>query len=177
MGVMKNDISYLSLINMNVYAPVARDDKFLVIQSQDGEGNPNTPTDYVVSMGNTQYAQERIIAMVPKFASVPNVFYNATTLFNTIILSSNGNPDVTVTLTPGFYNLNDVQAAINAALISGGYPPVTLAGNLSGPFAGKIISSSSVPHQYFVAGTFSARLGLTTDTSNSTTVIFDSTAN
>lgn len=151
----------------------AEEARFVLIESVHGIG---TPTNYQVSYGNTNYAQERIVRIVPRNAVMTNLFYNVTSSTNTILLTTGVEPPVSIVFAPGHYNLTQIQDVINAqlALAGGAYAPVALTGSF---VTGFITSTAALPHRYFLAGTSMAeRLGLLANTATATAVTFTGVA-
>jgi hypothetical protein len=141
--------------------------RFLMLNSSDGYG---TPTNFTISLGNTEGAQERILQVVPRTLALLNTFYNVTTYTNRLHMRING-IEVTTTIPLGRYSLQQFQDFLNTTFIA-------LATFTLSPLKdGNISSQCSVTHKYFADSTFSKIFGLKSDTAEATTISTNSVAN
>jgi len=159
-------------------------EKILVLNSKDKQIGNNG--DFTVQFNDSSCQQVQKVLVKEIF--VPNIFYNITDdgkrTNNTLTLSQNGLPNITVTIPEGQYNIDllmvELKNAIDTVLIDGAIVTVTRSSTtfkLTFTFSGAGTAANNNV-QFFVAGSTIAKIiGLENDSVNGAVLLMDNIYN
>jgi hypothetical protein len=159
-------------------------EKILVVNSKDKQSGTNG--DFTVQFNDSSCQQVQKVLVKEIF--VPNLFYNiendGNRKNNTLVLSQNGLPNITVTIPEGQYNVDllmtALKTAIDTVLIDGAIVTVTRSSTtfkLTFTFSGAGTAANNNV-QFFVAGsTIANAIGLENDTASSNILVMDNIYN
>jgi len=159
-------------------------EKILVVNSKDKQSGTNG--DFTVQFNDSSCQQVQKVLVKEIF--VPNLFYNiendGTRKNNTLVLSQNGLPNITVTIPEGQYNVDllvvALKSAIDTVLIDSAIVTITRSSTtfkLTFTFSGAGTAANNNV-QFFVAGsTIANAIGLENDTASTNVLVMDNVYN